>query len=116
MIQDKLRAAVRWITERECKGLLSPTDRIKAKSPADGEMDMSVMVVLQMKHPNPGTNYKEACTPYPTVLATPTLDITEAHIQIVACHLHGAAGMSGSDAAAWQDWLLGYGAHKRVPS
>ena len=102
---------MRWIMERNCKGLLNPTDRIKAKTPADGEKEMSVMEVLQMKHPNPGTNYREACTPYSTVPAMPTLDITEAHIQIVALSLHGAVGPSGSDAAAWQDWLLRYGAH-----
>ena len=46
MIQGKLRPTVRWITERDCKGLLSPTDRIKAKTPADGEKEMSVMEVL----------------------------------------------------------------------
>ena len=46
MIQGKLRAAVLWITERNCKGLLNPTDRIKAKTPADGEKETSVTEVL----------------------------------------------------------------------
>ena len=41
----------------------------------------------------------------------PALDITGGHIQIVAHRLHGAAGPSGSDAAAWQDWLHRYDAH-----
>ena len=49
MIQGKLRVVVRMITERECKGLLSPTDKIEAECPADGEMGMSVMDESQMK-------------------------------------------------------------------
>ena len=91
--------------------ILKPTDKIKVKTPDDDEMEMSVMQILQIKHPNPGAYYKEACTPYLTVPSMPALDVTGAHIQIVARRLHGAAGPSGSDAAAWQDWLLRYGAH-----
>ena len=114
MIQGKLRAAVRWITERECKGLLKPTNKIKVKTPDDDETVMSVMEILQMKHPNPGKYYKEGCTPYFTVPAMPAMDVTGAHIQIVARRLHGAAGLSSSDAAAWQDWLLRYSARERL--
>ena len=41
----------------------------------------------------------------------PALDITGAHAQIVARHLHDSAGPGGADATTWQDWLLRYGAH-----
>ena len=64
-----------------------------------------------MKHPSPGPSCKGACTPYTTVPVMPALDITGAHVQIVARRLHGSAGPGGADATAWQDWLLQYGAH-----
>ena len=111
MIQGKLRAAVRWLTERDSAGLLSPSEMTKVKTSSGEEIDVSVLDVLRLKHPDPGASSKEACTPYPEVPAIAALDINGAHIQLVVRRLHGAAGPSGSDAGAWQDWLLRYGAH-----
>ena len=49
MLQGKIRAAVRWITERSHKGLLTPTDEISV----DGSTKRTVLDVLRSKHPDP---------------------------------------------------------------
>ena len=87
MLRGKLRSAVRWITERDSSGLVSPMDMTKAKTTAGGMAEVSVLDALSMKHPSPGPSCKGACTPYTTVPVMPALDITGAHVQIVARRL-----------------------------
>ena len=49
MLQGKIKAAVRWITERSRSGPLAPTDEISE----DGSMKKTVLDVLRSKHPDP---------------------------------------------------------------
>ena len=111
IIQGKLRSAVRWITDRDQNGLLSASDMTMAKN-GDGDLvNMTVLDALRLKHPEPAETSEEACPSYPDTPDLIDLDITGGHIQTVARSLRGGAGPGGSDAAAWQDWLLRYGAH-----
>ena len=43
MIQGKLRAAVRWLTERDSAGLLSPSKMTKVKTSSGEEIDVSAL-------------------------------------------------------------------------
>ncbi len=113
MLQGKLRSAVRWITERDQHGLLQPTDLTKIKDASGVEVDMPVIDALRTKHPEPGVTTSDACKPYPDLPSMIDLDITGAHILSVAHRIQGGAGPGGSDAAAWQDWLIRYGAHSQ---
>ena len=111
IIQGKLRSAVRWIMDRDQNGLLIATDMTRMRN-SDGDfVDMTVLDALRLKHPEPGETSEEACPSYDDLPDLIDLDITGGHIQMVARSLRGGAGPGGSDAAAWQDWLLRYGAH-----
>ena len=76
-------------------------------------VEMSVLEALRLKHPPPASSTlsQEAFLPYPEPPPMIDLDITGAHILLVARWLRGGAGPGGSDSSAWQDWLLRYGAH-----
>ena len=111
LIQGKLRSAVRWITERDQHRLLNSMETMKAKNGQGKLVDMTVLDALLLKHPDPGLASAAACTTYPTLPDLIDLDITGGHIQTVARRLRGSAGPGGSDAEAWQDWLLRFGAH-----
>ena len=49
MLRGKLRFAVRWITERDSSGLLSPMDMTKAKTTAGGTAEVSVLDALSIE-------------------------------------------------------------------
>ena len=84
---------------------------MKAKNGQGELVDMTVLDALRLKHPDPGLASAAACTTYPTLPDLIDLDITGGHIQTVARRLRGSAGSGGSDAEAWQDCLLRFGAH-----
>ena len=103
----RLRQAVRRLTARAGGGVLGPDDLCtKARRP--------VVEVLREKHPKirdpqiTGGPH-EAFEPYPQVATPVPVDITTDHIERVAAKLSGAAGLSGVDAVALNDWLLRYG-------
>ena len=86
-------------------------DITKARNECGDLVDMIVLDALCPKHSNPGETFEAACSTYPALLNLIDLEITGGHILTIAHRLHGGAGPGGSDAAAWQDWLLRYGAH-----
>ena len=113
MIEGKVRSAVRWITERERGGLLKATDITTITNSQGQKVEMTVLEVLQRKHPEPaqpGPSLR-AFLPYPEPPPMIDLDVTGAHILSVARWLRGGAGPGGSNSSAWQDWLLRYGGH-----
>ena len=68
--------------------------------------------VLKQKHPASTEPGIEAMHNYdfPPPLM-PGLDVTAEHVESTARKLQGGAGPGGSNAEAWQDWLLRFGKH-----
>ena len=52
MLQDNIRAAVRWLTERSKGNVLLLTDSVKLKT-GESEKSVSVIDALNLKHPDP---------------------------------------------------------------
>ena len=102
VLQGKLQAAVRWITEREKGGILLPDEK-------DEKTGDTVLDVLQSKHPEAQIPDAKNFKAYETCPDLPDLDITEEVACTVARRLWGSAGPGGSDATAVQQWLLRFG-------
>ena len=98
MLQGKVPAAVRFLTERSGGGVLDPESVACGKS---GPLGKTVFEVLKEKHPH---NAK----PIQMLSSTVQVDITAGHIDKVAWCLSGSAGPSGTGAAQWRALLLRY--------
>jgi hypothetical protein len=102
VLQGKLRAAVRWLTEREKGGVLLPSD-------LDSKTNEPVIDVLRSKHPDAKVPDISVLEEYETVPDFVDLDITEETVEQTARRLSGSAGPGGTDSAAVQHWLLRFG-------
>ena len=111
MLQGKVRAAVRWLSEQSKGKVLSSHCTVKLKDQNGSLSTMSVLDALKQKHPAPH------CPPDITLLKCESLpprldlEVTEAHIHHIASRIQVSAGPSGTDACHWQEVLLQYGAH-----
>ena len=103
IMQGKLREAVRFITDRQGGGVMSPEQ--DAGKPAG----KSVFEVLLSKHPEqriPEENDFLECAELPPLI---NVDLTSAHVEQAARKLSGGAGISGFDSYQLQRILLRYG-------
>ena len=111
MLHGKTRAAVRWLSDYS-KGRVLPSDSNVEFKDTEGEvLKTTVLDVLKKKHPesqSPPVSTLLKCDPLPPRL---DLEVTGAHIHLIASRIQGSAGPSGTDAGHWQDVLLRYGAH-----
>ena len=106
VLQGKLKAAVRWATERARGIVLSPCDW------AGGYTDGStVLDVLSLKHPYPCIPVSALFLHCDVLPQFEDVEITSCHVLLSACRIQGSAGPGGRDACHWQDVLLRYGAH-----
>ena len=96
-----LRAAVRYITERDSGGILFPEDNLTP--------DKTVLDVLKKKHPLMGTPGPNALKHYDTLPSFIDLDITEDTVEQVASKLNGGGGLSGIDGFSARCLLLQHG-------
>ena len=104
MLNGKVKAAVRWLSENSERRVLRPTDICKFSA-------TSVMDVLKNKHPEPKLPPLSSLLSCDVLPDFEDLRITGAHIQRVASLIQGSAGPGGCDANHWQDALLRYSAH-----
>ena len=111
MMQGKIRAAVRWITERSSNGLLAPTDKIIVNDGDGTATSMSVLDVLKSKHPNPHPLHTFSLLNVDELPHLEDIEITGAIIHKVIFGIQGGAGPGGADAGHWHDVLLRYGSH-----
>ena len=102
MLQGKVRAATRWLTERSKGSVLLPTDTVSSGS-------LSVVDALKLKHPSPHPPHSSTLLRPSVVPLFEDLDITGAHIGIIAHRIKGSAGPTGCDSTHWQDVLLRFG-------
>ncbi len=102
VLRGQIRSAVRWLTERCSGGTLSHSD-------VDTSSGKKVLDVLKSKHPDPAVVNSEAflqCQQLPQLVS---VDITGAHIGVVARKIQGSGGPGGTVASLWQDILLKFG-------
>lgn len=109
MLQGKVRAATRWLTERSKRSVLLSTDTV---SNGSGK-NLSVVDALKLKHPLPSPPHSSSLFRPPVVSLFKDLDITGAHIGIIAHRIKGSAGPTGCDYTHWQDVLLRFGSHSQ---
>ena len=105
MLQGKVKAAVRWATERTRGELLIPSDVV------DDGSGTTVLDVLHQKHPSaqpPGASSLVPCDDLPLF---EDIEITGSHLLFVAHRIRGGAGPGGCDAGHWRDVLLWFGTH-----
>jgi hypothetical protein len=109
MLQGKVRAAVRWLTERSKGHVLRPTEQIKMI--IDGqEKSISVIEALKLKHPAPKPPHSSTLSMPDHLPQLEDLDITGDHVHHIALRIQGSAGPGGCDSKHWQDILLRFGA------
>jgi hypothetical protein len=107
VLRGNLYGAVRYLTEWEKGGILSPDD-INEKS------GNPVQSVLESKYPDVQIPGADALTGYLFLPDFVDLNITEDTIKVTARRLSGGAGLGGTDAHALQQWLLRFGKSSRL--
>ncbi len=105
MLQGKIKAAVRFVTERGGGGVLHPSAQAEKRPPG-----VTVLDVLREKHPPQQTPCEEAFLPCDSLPPLIDVDITDSTVERAAQSLSGSAGPTGGDAEFWQGILLRFGA------
>ena len=105
MLRGKVKAAVRWATERSQGVVLSPENAV------EGLCGATVMDVLRQKHPSPQPPVSASLIHQDQLPLFEDVEITGTHILRSAHRIQGGAGPGGCDACHWCDALLRYGAY-----
>ena len=105
MLQGKVKAAVRWATERTRGELLMPTDVV------DNTSGTTVLDVLRQKHPSARPPKASSLVPCDVLPLFEDVEITGSHLLFVAHRIQGGAEPGGCDAGHWRDVLLRFGAY-----
>jgi hypothetical protein len=108
MFQGKTRAAMRWLTSRSKGSVLLPNDMTSVKVNGTNK-SVSVFEALKMKHPQPRLPHSSSLLNPPTLPLLEDIDVTGAHVGMVAHPTQGSAGPTGCDSSHWQDALLHFG-------
>ena len=111
MLNGRVRAAVRWLSEKRRGSVLQPSDLIETKDVRGNMSKLSVWEILNQKHPDPRLPSRLALLNCDDLPSFEEVEISSGHIIHVAHLMQGGAGPGGCDAVHWQDSLLCYGAH-----
>ena len=106
MLQGRVHAAVRLLTEQGSAGMLDPLSEAHDKSGPTGK---TVHEVLAEKHPPQRSADTAAFVQCDTLPPLEHVDITSSHIESIARSLRGSAGPSRTDAEQWRSFLLRFG-------
>ena len=106
MMLGRVRAAMRFLMANGDGGVLDPNSEAQGK---DGPLGKTVFEVMQEKHPAQRTPDRTAFIPCDNLPLLEHVDVTSAHIEMVARSLRGGAGPSGTDADQWKAFLLRHG-------
>ena len=107
VMRGKLCSAMKYVTERESGGVLSPTDDDTRHYP-DGHT-RTVKETFQTKHPKVRTPTLSSLETYESLPRQQKKIIDEEIIQRVAGRLSGGAGLGGTDATTMQMLISGRG-------
>ncbi|CEM26448.1 unnamed protein product [Vitrella brassicaformis CCMP3155] len=105
MLEGKVRAAVRFVTERGGGGVLHPSAQAEKRPPG-----VTLLDVLREKHPPQQQPCEEAFLPCDSLPPLIDVDITESTAERTIRSLSGSAGPTGGDVDFWQGLLLRFGA------
>ena len=111
MLRGKVRAAVRWLSEKSRGGVLSPKCMVEVKDKDGAVSESSVWDVLSSKHPDPQVPCKSSLVDCSVLPGFEDVEINGGHVLRVARMIQGGAGPGGCDSCHWQDCLLRFGAH-----
>ena len=112
MLQGKVRAAMRWLTERFKGHVLDPNDQVTLHINGQ-DTTVNVIKALQLKHPAPVLPHSSTLLEPDHLPELEDLDITGSHIHQVALRIQGSAGPGGCDSTHWQVITLRYGSSSR---
>ena len=98
LLQGELRRAIRFISDRDQATIYDPDS-----STPGGDI---VLDVLHSKHPEQSQISHTDLPHYPTVPELVPLQVTDEDLSSTARHLHGAAGLGGTDAHTLKHWLF----------
>ena len=108
MLQVKIRPAMRWLTSRVKGHVLLPDNTITVD--VDGiAQSTSVVDALKLKHPTSHPPHSSALLNPSQLPLLEDVEVTGAHISLVAHRIQGNAGPGGCDSTHWQDILLRFG-------
>ena len=110
MLLGKIRAAMRWLTNRSKGSVLSPNDQVPSTTNST-TTSISVLEALKQKHPQPHPPHSFSLLQPSSLPLLEDVDVTGAHVGNVAHRIQGSAGPTGCDSFHWQDILLRFGSH-----
>ena len=108
MLQGKIRAAVRWLTERSKGSVLNPNDKVIVSVECTNE---SVSVV-EAKHPNSHPPHSSTLLISDNLPHFEDVEVTGTHIGLIARRIQSSVGIGGCDSSHWQDALFTFGSHR----
>ena len=111
MIQGKVRAAVRWLSEKSRGRVLHPAELVEVREKHGDVTQLSVCEVLVQKHPNSKISPKTALLMCDDLPSFENVEVTGVQVLCVATLIQGGAGQGGCDGNHWQVVILRYGAH-----
>ena len=111
MLQGKLKAAVRWISEMSRGGVLSPSTMVECLNKDGASYQKSVWEMLTSKHPEPQVPHTSSLLHCESLPKFEEVEINSGHLLRTARMIQGGAGPGGCDSSHWQDALLSFGAH-----
>uniref|UniRef100_A0A1X7SXG4 Reverse transcriptase domain-containing protein n=1 Tax=Amphimedon queenslandica TaxID=400682 RepID=A0A1X7SXG4_AMPQE len=112
MLQGKVRAAMRWLTDRSKGSILSPSDKV-TMSVNGARCETTVIDALKSKHPSSHSPHSSTLLTASPLPLLEDIEITGSHVGLVARRIQGSAGPCGCDSAHWQDILCRFGASSR---
>ena len=102
VMEGRMRAAIRWATERENGGPLMSHDW-------DPKGERSVFETLKILHPDRKVPEPDDLCDYGEMPPMGKLEIPSDTVEVVAHHLKGSGGPSGTDGASMKKWILHFG-------
>ena len=108
MLSGKVRAAMRWLTERTKGSVLHPNDTIEMIVD-NNKQQLSVIEALKVKHPDSHQPHSSTLLNVASLPLLEDIEVTGAHIGLVARKIQGSAGPGGCDSSHWQDILCRFG-------
>ena len=101
MIKDKVRGAMRWLSEGEGGGVLDPMQEVKKS--------VTVLETLKSKHPEPHKSHVSSRLQVPVLPDFEDVIINSASIEKTTRSLQGSSGAWGTVSEHWQTVLLRHG-------
>ena len=98
-MEGNIRGAMRWITDRDPGGAVSPYE-------VDDKTGSQVIETLRKKHPDPIIPQIKQLPKFPKMPPLGIITITETTVAKACNKVRGGAGLGGTNALSLQQWCL----------